>query len=251
MDQDGNVFDFTRQYKNWLEFEKISNRTYNDLENLMVVLSVLENDGRFDKALQAITMKKNLYEQMLNIDPTAPFPPPLTIDTIPYTIMNSYNASEKRDLFGTSSTVSNPTINKLNTVRNPYKTNSNPSTPPRGAPRDTVPPMRGRLNVFCKGCGQYGHDIFQNGCDFTASYIKAKAFIEKNPQLIQKIAREQFKYQLARKKNLGGSFSFAQRVKQNAQSRNVGFGPHVKALIDVLGEILEYHHILIFVSYLF
>ena len=60
--ENGNLFTFMRQYKNWLEFEKISNRTYSDLENLTVVMNVLENDGRFSKALSAFSMQKQLYE---------------------------------------------------------------------------------------------------------------------------------------------------------------------------------------------
>lgn len=155
--ENGNLFTFMRNYKNWLEYEKISNRHYSDVENLTVVMNVLENDGRFSKALSAISMQKQLYEQMILIQLGTQFPLALTIENIPYTIMNEYATDEKRDLFGNENNDTNAVINKLNDrpVQNPYRRNKN------NRPRFQLPAVslqrRERLDKVCKGCGSFGH----------------------------------------------------------------------------------------------
>ena len=247
MDTNGNLFTFVRHYKNWLEYERISNRLYNDLENLMMIISVLENDGRFVKALGVISMQKHMYEQMCKMNPSTPFPTSLTIDTLPHTVMNSYDAEEKRELFG-SETI--PTINRLSRSTNPYSsTNSSSNRQQQNRQQQnrqssntsfpsTLTTSRSRLDEMCPGCGIYGHNIFKNGCDFTASFIKAQRFVDKNPNLISQLLREHAKHQLARRKRLSPR-TFADRMQKMAKAKRVGMGPTVKALIDVIGETLD------------
>lgn len=124
--ENGNLFTFTQMYKNWLEYEKILNCHYSDLENLSAFIHALEKDGQFSKALSTIYMQKQLYEQMLPLNANTQFPQALTIDIIPYTVMHEYNSKDKRDLFGediNEESTSSPTINRLNNVQNLYNKN--------------------------------------------------------------------------------------------------------------------------------
>lgn len=128
MKRNSNLFDFTCKYKNWLKFEKISGRKYTDIENIRVILTAMDADGRYDKALNAIKMKQHLHEQLIAVTPSAPFPQALKLDTLPYTIMNCYSPDEKHDLFSPTQDFTNeeptlPTINRLNRVQNPYNNN--------------------------------------------------------------------------------------------------------------------------------
>ena len=129
MVDNGNLFNFMRKYKNWLKYKKISKRYYTELENLSVVVGVLESDGRFSKALNTIYMLKQQYEQMLNLHPTTQFPQQLTINNIPYTIMNEYLTSNKNELFGMNNNnnkdITTPTINRITTPQNPYRRQAN------------------------------------------------------------------------------------------------------------------------------
>ena len=71
------------------------------MEILTFITDTLDTDGRFEKALNIIRIQKNLQEEMLAIQPTAPFPTPLTLTTLPYTIMKVYSIAKKHLLFGT------------------------------------------------------------------------------------------------------------------------------------------------------
>ena len=100
----GNLFTFIREYSNYIECERISKRYYSDIEKLSFVIEALESDGRFDKALTSIKMRKNTHEEMIKINTSSTFPPALTLDTLPYTIMQCYSPKEKSDFFNSAPT---------------------------------------------------------------------------------------------------------------------------------------------------
>ena len=236
----GNFFSFMRMFNNWLEYEKIAQRNYSDIENLSVVIDVLKTDGRFEKALSTINMQKQLYEQMCKLNKNQPIPRELTVDIIPYTIMNAYESDEKRDLFSDSNETDAPTINRLNNDQN----NNRQRGPPQRNAKFRMPVVqplgagRARVDEVCKGCGNFGHSVFKNGCDFIANHIRATRFIESNPNMIEKILRYHAQHQARRALKLTGK-TIAQRMEQLAKNRRLGLGPTVRALFDVVGETLE------------
>ena len=71
------------------------------MEILTFVTDTLDIDGRFEKALNIIRIQMNLHEEMLVLNPKAPFPNSLKLETLPYTIMKMYSITEKHLLFGT------------------------------------------------------------------------------------------------------------------------------------------------------
>ena len=101
MESNGNLFSFIRKYSNYIECERISKRSYTNMEILTFITDTLDTDGRFEKALNIIRIQKNLHEEMLAIQPNAPFPNSLTLATLPYTIMKVSSIAEKHLLFGT------------------------------------------------------------------------------------------------------------------------------------------------------
>ena len=108
MTPNGNLFTFIRKYSNYIECERISKRSYTDMEILTFVTDTLDSDRRFEKALNIIRIQKNLHEEMLAINPKNPFPNSLTLETLPYTIMKVYSIAEKHLLW-------NRTINTCGT----------------------------------------------------------------------------------------------------------------------------------------
>ena len=90
MESNRNLFSFIRKYSNYIECERISKRSYTDMEILTFIADTLDTDGRFEKALNLIRFQKNLHEEMLAIQPNALFPNSLTLATLPYTIMKVY-----------------------------------------------------------------------------------------------------------------------------------------------------------------
>ena len=62
----GSLFAFIRQYTNYIESERIANRTYTEMEQLSFVMNTLETDGRFDKALGQLRIHKNMFVEISN-----------------------------------------------------------------------------------------------------------------------------------------------------------------------------------------
>ena len=50
----------------------------------------MEKDGRFDKALQKLHMKWQLYKNFDKTMPGIAFPPSQHLEQLPYTVMNAY-----------------------------------------------------------------------------------------------------------------------------------------------------------------
>ena len=165
MANNGNLFTFVRKYSNYIECEKISNRHYSDMEQLTYIINTLDADGRFEKEINIIRIKKNTYEEMLKTQPVTTFPHLLTLHAVPYTIMNIYSEMKKHELFGTTNnTTTTPTVRALSYNRR-YSQQTNTSKP------------RQRTQNICSCCGIAGHDVYTTGCDFAASMMLANDFL--------------------------------------------------------------------------
>ena len=117
VEANGNLSTFISKYSNYLECEKISKRQYSDMEKLTYIINTLDTDGRFEKALNIIRIQKNTYEEMTKTQSTKTFPHLLTLDAVPYTIMNASSEREKQELFGTNNNVTTPTLRAITTIK--------------------------------------------------------------------------------------------------------------------------------------
>ena len=247
-----NLFTYLRHYNNWLEYERVSARTYTPMEQLTTVMECMEKDpnGRFDKALANLRLKKQLHQNLLKNDTTGnlPFPPQLLLEQLPYTIMNEYQPEERVTLFDTteqnsSDDDSNTAIvhrfvnNKQRDARPSYKSSNYSSN--NWSQQDNGPKMRSRINKFCPTCGTYGHDIATNGCDFTACLLKSMDYIKQNPHKLKNVLDLHYKYQGQRRRTLQQKGNTSSRFQTMARKKNLTYGPQVKLLMDVVGDTVD------------
>lgn len=221
----GSLFSFIRQYMNYIECERIANRTYSDIEQLSFVMNTLESDGRFDKALGHLRIQKNMFEEISKTTPNAKFPPSLTVEILPYTIMKSYSTEEKHTLF-TDYQPSTPVVNAL--------TNRYQSTP-----HTQLNVQRQRTNTICSCCGISGHDVKTNGCDFAASFLLTSSYLKNNQQMKRTIITKFKEYQKQRLTNFNKKGSLSTRIKKSAQDKRIGITPKIQLLIEAIGDTIE------------
>ena len=223
----GNIFAFIRQYTNYIECERIANRTYTDVEKLTFVMNVLEEDGRFEKALSHLRIHKNMYEELSKANPSATFPPSLTVEILPYTVMKSYTTEEKHALFTDTDTT--PTVRAFS------GTYTNKGTQP------TV--QRQRTSTICPCCGISGHDVNTTGCDFAASFLLTTTYLRNNPRMKRNIITTFKQYQQSRlhklKNKNKNNDTLSNRIKKSAQNKRIGITPTVQLLIEAIGDTIE------------
>ena len=144
---------------------------------LTTVMGTIDKDSRFHKALEMLRMQKQLHLNMEKTGPTQ-FPPALMLEQLPYTVMNFYKQDERVELFGNDSTTTDSDDNSITPTVNKF-THYNSKLPSKHHNSLVTQQLtRARLPKFCPSCGVYGHDVFTNGCDFTASWIKVQRFLK-------------------------------------------------------------------------
>ena len=77
-----NIFTYICHLRNWHQFEKVQRRTYLPLEQLTTAMEEMEKDRRFDKALQQLRMKRQLYKNFDKTTPGIAFPPSLHLEQL-------------------------------------------------------------------------------------------------------------------------------------------------------------------------
>ena len=156
-------FQFMKQYRRWVDFEKtsVARREYTDYEHVSNLLKQIDEIDVFDTA-------KNKIEVMIdrmNHD-MSPFPEKLKLKNIGIFIHELLPEDAKREL-PCYNAPAQGTINKVNTRRTrfaddkqPPKQNNrnNPNQQNQGPPREWA-------DLICPACGQAGHHIMLHGCD--------------------------------------------------------------------------------------
>jgi hypothetical protein len=261
LNSSGDIYSFIAEYRLWLKFENIMNRTYTDKESVDYVISNLESDGRYDKAKDAIIGTMNTFNQSLANTGSAVFPRSLKITVLANTIMSNYTEDEASALLAPT-----PSVNKAmgmqqsdggviragyggpgnyrKQVNNPYEKkryNGNQQYQPRREGQSKNPKqLRPRINKTCQCCGTFGHCVTVNGCDFAANFINTQSYLEANPNIVDKILGEHKVFQQQRQsttKTRPGNI--AQKFVQTANRRNVKVGAKIRTLFDIVGETLE------------
>ena len=230
MEPNGNLFSFIRKYSNYIECEKISKRSYTDMEILTFIIDTLDSDGRFDKALNIIRIQKNMYEEMLKTQPSTTFPHLLTLNAVPYTIMNVYSELEKQELFGSgNNTTDNAIVNAFSGRRQQ----------PQSTYQTQTPPPRQRLPTICSCCGIAGHDIHTSGCDFAASLMLTNEFLQQNRSMKRTIIQKFRAYQDERLNKISTPKNLSRRIQKAAQNKRINISPQVRLLIEAIGDTIE------------
>lgn len=223
----GSLFTLIRQYTNYIKCERIANRTYTDVEKLSFIMNALESDGRFDKALSNLRIHKNMYEELSKTSPQAKFPPSLTVEILPYTIMKSYTTEEKHELFTNTDTT--PVVRAFKDNKRNFRYNNKTTTT-----------NRQRIETTCKCCGISGHDVNSTGCDFAASFLLTTDYLRNNPHMKRNIINNFKAYQstkLTKMKNK--KVPISDRIKRSAQDKRIGISPTIKLFIEAIGDAFE------------
>ena len=237
MTPEDNIYTLKRKYETWLELERVSNRVYTDECVLRYVMKDLEDDTRYDKALQQLRVDLATHETMKRQMVTwVPFPVELMLHNLPQTVMSCYDDNEKDSLF------SDATISKMSSASSTTTdTSSSESKIEEGFVRTVFAtgddqdiqafinvmkrsnrlPARESINAFCKGCGKFGHDIYHQGCDFCAQLSIALKFLEKHPEDVKKVICDYMAHQKKRAANKPSNGDRKDRTPRFNRQRNM------------------------------
>lgn len=209
----------------------------------------IKDSKKFKEAYDELNSEYLIYKQAARRDSITPFPSTLLLCNLDSTISNIYSDDEQADLYGESDGDDSSTGSNGYAVINAMKASYRKPGNDQGAGyrrqynnrasnsyRST---NRSRINTFCKCCGSFGHDVFTNGCDFVAMFIKTDEFLTKNPNMVPKIVADYHKHQQARKYNTPQKANMSQRFQNTAGKRNVKVTGAVKTLFDIVGDTLE------------
>ena len=98
--------------------------------------------------------------------------------------------------------------------------------------------MQPKINKFCKCCGNFGHCITINGCDFAANCIKTSKYLEQFPNMVSKIFMRAYCISKQTSNSTKNKGNVAQKFVQTASCRDIKIGAKIRTLFDIIGETL-------------
>jgi hypothetical protein len=167
--RDDSIYSYCTSLQNWLDIEHINDHHYSNDDLLDIVIEQLRDDTRYDVAVAGIQSEITMRDMMIRQVGPTPYPENLLLRNLPSTIMSYYTVQEKQQLFAKPSTTS--MAHQLRDVQDMATINSYTSNPLK----------RESVDKFCQGCGQFGHSVYHNGCDFCAKLLLANDFLKKHP----------------------------------------------------------------------
>ena len=243
MSSTDSIYSYVKNLETWVEINTINGVTYNPTQLIDIVLEELRQDSRYDKAVTGMVNQLNMADTYNKQFQTNESPPALNMSNLPATVMSYYTDEECVQLFPSA----NPTINTLSTVPTPsshgmdeictaiinsFKSNKNIT--------------RKALNEICEGCGKFGHNVFQSGCDFCAQLLMARTFLDNNPKSVAPILRRYKNHQFQRQRNYKGKHSYSsdqqiqqrsgQKPRYNLRNKNKA---KIKQMTDAMLDYLE------------
>lgn len=226
------IYSFCTNLKNWLEIEHINNHHYSDDDLLNMVIEQLREDTRFDIAVAGIQSELTMQDMMIRQVGSMPFPESLLLCNLPATIMPYYTASDKQQLFPMDTTATlmhqlcDMSIVDTNAVVNSYKRSN----------------QRELIDKFCQGCGQFGHNVYHNGCDFCAKLLLANNFLKKHPNVVDKIKsdyRDHQKLHREERKQKDNNKYKSSTATKKGPAYKTRSKAKVRVLVNALNEVLS------------
>ena len=189
MGQADTIYTYIKNLETWVKVNDINGVKHNDTQLIDIVIEELRNDTRYEQALTGIASQLTMmdtYNWQFN---RTDFPQSLLLANIPAMVMSYYSDTEKEQLF----TSDNNIVQSMTTP-----------SPPQSPFTSEIAICEGIINIIksnksfttkmidelCQGCGRFGHDVFQNGCDFCAQLLIARNFLETNPKSSASILRK-------------------------------------------------------------
>ncbi len=158
----------------------------------------------------------------------APFPESLQLRNLPATIMAYYTEDDKKALFPVTDTVA--------TVRKAIFEDYNMDAVVNSMRRNNMQ-ARESVDKTCKGCGQFGHDVYHQGCDFCAKFLMATEYLQNNPGSKKSILFKYKKHQNLRKEARANRDDKPKKPEYN-NKRNHRYNTRSKAKVNMLTDLL-------------
>ena len=197
------VYSYCEKLTTWLTIESIKGLQHSDDQVLDIIMEEMRRDEKYGKAIKSITSELAIKDTFHRMSGTSTFPENLKIYHLPSTIMSYYTKEEREDLFPTDNN-SDAVVNKV-MVDEPLNTSEMGSEMQElvqaivKAMKDSTSKgtriTRERVDEMCEGCGMWGHNVYQTGCDRCAQYLMIKKYLEDNPQNIKSILYKYKKHQ--------------------------------------------------------
>ena len=243
MTSQDSIFTYTTKLQTWIDIDAINGVKRTDSQIIDIVLEELYKDSRFELACAGIVSQIRMNETFNRQYNTTTFPVELKLSNLPHTIMAYYSEDEQSQLYPQTT----PTIN---TVSTPTRSNTTTDQVCQDIIRklhSNKSLSREFIDEVCKGCGKYGHEVYQSGCDFCAQYLIAKNYLEEHPTAATPILKKYRKHQQLRRDNRQSKLS----TKSEDKKSNVRFKKYntrnatrstkakVKQLTDLIESIYE------------
>jgi hypothetical protein len=228
------IYSYCTRLQNWLEIERINNHHYSNDDLLNMVIEQLRDDTRFDIAVASIQSELTMRDMMIRQVGETPFPENLLLRNLPATIMSYYSSTDKDQLFpATNTSAVSHQLQRLKVEDKQAIVNRFQANPLQRAPVDK----------FCQGCGQFGHSVFHNGCDFCAKFLLASEFLKKHPNAAEDIKSDYRKHQKLRqeqRRTAGPRKSKPYTTPpRKGHSYDTRSKAKVRVLVDALNEVIS------------
>ena len=229
------IYSFVKSIETWREIDSISGITHSVEQVLDIVMEELRADTRYEVACAGIMSRITMNETYNSQFGTTAFPHELLLTNLPGTVMSYYTDEEKSSFF--------PSKNKaqMNVATTPPRSNTtthqlcesiiNRIQSDQSMARESV-------DVLCKGCGKFGHDVYQSGCDFCAQLLIARNFLQENPKSAGKILRKYRQHQRIRQDHRKSRQSNNSDKKKRVRFSNKNRAK-VKQVTDLLDTIFD------------
>ena len=177
-----------------------------DDQVLDIFMEEMRRNDKYDKAITSIESELAIKDSFTRISGISTFPEHLKIYHLPSTIMSFYTKEEKNELFPTDNSTEGVVRTAAVSTDALEEQTLEMEYDMSGLVQAIVKAMsdsnqnhqsytRQRIDETCEGCGMYGHNVYQTGCDRCAQYIMIKKYLEENPQNIRSILAKYKKHQ--------------------------------------------------------
>jgi hypothetical protein len=227
-EQSDSIYSYVNKLQTYIDIENINNHEFTDDDVLNIVVEQLQDDTRYEIAIAGIRSELMLRDTVQRQLGAAPFPESLQLRNLPATVMSYYTEDDKKALF--------PVMDTTATVRRAIFQDYDDVQAIVHSMKRNMMPVRESVDKTCKGCGQFGHDVYHQGCDFCAKFLIATEYLEQNPNAKKSILYKYKKHQNLRKD--ARATDGKQRKSEQPAKRNHKYNTRSRAKVNMLTDLL-------------
>ena len=245
------IYSYAEKLTTWLTIEQINGLFHTDDKVLNIIMEEMNGDTKYEIAHKAITSELAIQDALKRKNGNAPFPEHLKLYNLPSTVISFYTKEQRNSLFphdnstDTEADVVRQALLDTNDIEWEYEEPEDmmglvqaivKAASDQSNGRNSL--ARERIDELCEGCGMYGHNVYQTGCDRCAQYIMIKQYLENNPNHVRTILNKYKKHQkniAIQRRNKDQSKSVANKSPSKKKRYNTRFNSaKVKKLQDAI-----------------